>query len=638
MPSGLRSAFAVALLGALAVPSALPQAAPPPDAFGTKLQPLLSKYCMKCHGAGPKPKADLNLARFTSEGSIRENRKLWKELLNKLYTREMPPEDAQPQPTPEEREAMAKFIEQALDKVDPGAPKNAGRVVARRLNRIEYRCTVRDLLGVDFNPVGDFPSDDVGYGFDNIGDVLSLPPLLMEKYLAAAKRIAEFAVASKHKDRHVFITRPKPGAAAAPGKPSPARDAARECLSRLAARAFRRPVLADELERLLKLFDVGERMEGGDFEKAMKLPLRALLISPHFLFRIEPEGAGAGDSYALGPWEVASRLSYFLWSSMPDDDLFELARGGRLLDPKVLEGEVARMLQDPKAFALAQNFAPQWLQVRRLEEMKFDPSKFPLWSPDLRRDMVYEVVLFFEAVMTEDRSVLTFLDADFAFVNDRLAKLYGLPPVGDDSFKRVQLTDPRRGGILTMAAVLASTSDPNRTSLVKRGKWVLETILATPPPPPIPDAANLKEDPASAALPLRERMEKHRADPNCAGCHKRMDPIGFGFEHYDAIGAWRDTDQGRPIDSAAELPDGRKFKGPVELKNLLKEKKAEFVEGFAEKMLTYALGRGVEHYDGPAVKAIVDATAKKGYAFSALVAEVVKSYPFLNRQKDRGKK
>lgn len=630
----LNLASLLLLFGATGISESHPQSASPQDAFSGKLLPLLSKYCYKCHGLGAKPKADLNLTRFTSEAGIRDSRKVWKTLLTKVLTKEMPPDDFQPQPTQEERDTLSKFVEQALNKVDLSAPKVAGRVTFRRLNRTEYRNTVRDLLGVDFNPVGDFPHDDVGYGFDNIGDVLSTPPLLFEKYIAAARKIADQAVSSKDKDKLIFIARP--AGADAGGKPKSNRDIAKDVLTKLATRAFRRPVQSDELERLLKLYDAGEKQEGGDFEKAMKLPIRGILISPYFLFHVENEGGA--DTYPLGPYEVASRMSYFLWSSMPDDELLDVAKSGKLLDPKVLEAQTRRMIEDPKSYALAENFAPQWLQIRRLEDMRFDPAKYPNIDSGLKKDMIQEAVLFFHEVMKEDFTILVFIDVNFTFVNDRLARFYGIPSPGGSEFQRVKLTDPRRGGILTMAAVLAATSDPDRTSLVKRGKWVLETILASPPPPPIPDAANLKDDPEAAKLPLRQRMEKHRTDPNCASCHKRMDPIGFGFENYDATGAWRDTDQGNAIDTAAEMPDGRKFSGPIELKKLLREKKSEFVEGFVEKMLTFALGRGVEHYDGQVVKTISDLTAKNDYSMTTLIVEIVKSYPFLYRQRDRGKK
>lgn len=630
-PGRLALLSAASLAGAwmlsLSAPAA--QNAPEPsldDQFQARVKPLLSAYCYKCHGPQLKPKADLNLTKYQTERSVRENRKLIKEVLVKIHTLEMPPEGS-PQPKPEERKLITDWFEAALNRVDPNAPKTAGRVVCRRLNREEYRRTVRDLLGVDFDPTKDFPADDLGYGFDTVGDVLSLPPLLMEKYLAAARVIADRAVQGKERDRFVFVSRP--GGAKKP------RDAAREILTRLASRAFRRPAAADEVERLVKLFDVGEKHEP-EFERAMALPLRALLVSPHFLFRVE---GGAGDGVQpLTDWELATRLSYFLWSSMPDDELFELARKGALKDPAVLEAQAVRMLKDPRAAALAENFAPQWLQVRRLEEIQFDPKLFPAFDARLREDMIREVVLFFEAVLREDRSVLDLLDADFTFVNDRLARHYGLAVSPGSGFQRVKLPDGRRGGVVTMAAVLAATSDPDRTSPVKRGKWVLEAILGTPPPPPVPDAANLKPEPDDARLTLRQRMERHRRDPNCASCHSRMDPIGFGLENFDALGAWRDRDGNLPLDVSATLPDGRTFKGPVELKNLLKERKDDFVACLVEKLMTYGLGRGVEYFDHPVVDEIVRAAARGGYRFSTIVTGIVKSYPFMNRQKERGKR
>ena len=634
---GTSGLFVALILGAIGTAPLHPQAsAPAQDSFAAKVQPLLSKYCFKCHGSAAKPKADLNLTTYSSEASIRGNRKMWKELLNKLRTKEMPPDDFQPQPTQDERDTLVKYVETALAKVDLNAPKTAGRVTCRRLNRTEYRNTVRDLLGVDFNPVGDFPHDDVGYGFDNIGDVLTMSPLLLEKYVAAARKIADQALSGKDKDKLIFIAKPGGGEAAAGAKPKTNRDIAREVLTKLAFRAFRRPPQGDEIERLLKLYDAGEKLEGGDFEKAMKLPIRGLLISPYFLFRVEVE-QGA-DTYALGAYEVANRMSYFLWSSMPDDELFDIAKSGKLLDPKVLDAQTRRMIEDPKSISMAENFAPQWLQIRRLEDMRFDSAKFPGMDTQLKKDMIQEAVLFFHEVMTQDFTILVFVDVNFTFLNDRLARHYGLPGPGGSGFQKVKLTDPRRGGVLTMGAVLAATSDPDRTSLVKRGKWVLETIMASPPPPPIPDAANLKDDPEAVKLPLRQRMEKHRSDPNCASCHKRMDPIGFALENYDAIGVWRDQDQGKPIDTAADFPDGSKVNGVLELKKMLWNKKGEFVEGFTEKMLTFALGRGVEYYDGAVVKTIADACAKNDYSMTTLMVEIVKSYPFLYRQKDRGKR
>ncbi len=582
------------------------------EAFKSKVQPLLQKYCYTCHGA-TKPEGEFNITKFTSEKSVQEARAAWKEVLTKLHTREMPPKE-KPQPTPAERATITDWIEATLDKLDESGKRQAGRVPPRRLNRTEYRNTVRDLLGVDFNPNADFPADDIGYGFDNIGDVLSLPPLLMEKYVTASKKIADLAI----KEKLIFIT--------TPDKEKTKRDAAKTILTKLASRAYRRPVAGDEVDKLLKLYDVGEKNEAS-FEAALKLPIRALLVSPHFLFRIEPDGAA--ETNAVSEFELASRLSYFLWSTMPDDELFEEARKGTLR--KNLDAQVLRLLKDPKSIELAENFATQWLQVRRLEAMKFDPAKFPGYDPDLRDAMLKEVVLFFDSIVRDDRPIYDLVDADYTFLNERLAKHYGIDSVGD--FKRVKLTDRRRGGVLTMAAVLAATSDPNRTSIVKRGKWVLESILGIEPPPPIPDAANLKEDKEGGAMTLRQRMEKHRADPNCAGCHAKMDPIGFGFENYDATGAWREKDGDIALDTAATLPDGKSFKGPIELKDILKARKAEFLGCFIEKLLTYGLGRGVEYFDGVAVKEIAAAATKLDAKFSAVIIEIVKSYPFQNRQR-----
>ena len=590
--------------------------------FRDKIRLLMGKYCYKCHGPQLRPKADLNLTRYQTELKVRQRRKLFKEVVTKLQTLEMPPEKAK-QPSAQERLLMVQWITAALNKVDRSAKKTPGRVVARRLNRTEYRNTVKDLLGVDYPGVENFPSDDLGYGFDNIGDVLSLPPLLMENYLVAADRIMDQVVANND-SKLVFIARPT-------GEQDK-RDAARKVLEHVASRAFRRPVLAAEVAKMLKLFDEAAKQEDS-FEKAMKLPLLSTLISPHFIFRIEPNARPGGSIAPLNGFEIASRLSYFLWSTMPDAELTAAAKQGRLKDPKDLESQVRRMLKHPKASEFARNFTPQWLQVRRLEEMQFDRGKFSGYNEQLRDAMIQETVLFFQAIMKEDRSVLEFLDADFTFVNGALARHYGISG-GGAGFQRVKLTDPRRGGILTMAAVLASTSDPNRTSPVKRGKWVLEAVLNQPPPPPIPSAANLRSRPDDRSLTLRQRMERHRQDPNCAPCHNRMDPIGFGLENYNAVGAWRTNDDGKPLDTKAKLPSGESFSGPVELKAILKKRKKEFVEALTTKMMTYALGRGPEPSDVLIIEEIAANVAKDGYTFSTLVLEIAKSYPFRYRQRD----
>jgi hypothetical protein len=706
----------------------------------------------------------------------------------------MPPEKEK-QPTDAERAKLIAWVKSlsANDAPDPG------RVTVRRLNRFEYNNTIRDLVGIDFKPADDFPDDDVGNGFDNIGDVLSLPPLLMEKYLIAADQILEraivldapeievdlttwdysldgkakdkpapdpeakgkvegltlteagelhglvaFPVAGKYSlkvkaasepvgtepaqlgvkidgkmvaDTRVMPKRPAPVALtidaprglhvvsvcfmnpfsepppaepakdvkpAAPaikskkpagprvralqlvsleikgprqGTPGPAhrsifiakpdaknkdqaaaeRDAAKQIVSHFASRAYRRPVSEVQLDRLLGLYDVAAK-NGQVFEDRVRLALKGVLVSPSFLFRTEPDRPAkeANGAYALDGWEIASRLSYFLWSTMPDQALFDLARQGKLTNPEVIRQEVARMLKDPKARALVDSFASQWLQLRKMETIAPDTKVFPEFTPEIRKAMYDESMSYIEAIMREDRSVLELIDSDYTYLNDKLAKLYGIPGVVGNQFRKVQLTDRNRGGLLGQGAVLAITSMPGRTSPVKRGKWVMEEILGDPPPPPPPLVESLEkqaEHAEVAKLSLRERMEKVRADPTCASCHRVMDAIGFGLENFDALGRWRDKDDaGGALDTAGKMPSGASFRNPVELKRIFMEAKDQFAGNMAEKLLTYALGRGVEHYDGPTVDRIVAAMGKNDYRFSVLVAEVATSYPFLNRR------
>lgn len=531
---------------------------------------------------------------------------------------------------------------------------------ARRLNRYEYNATIRDLLATPFQPAADFPADDSGYGFDNIASVLSLSPALMEKYLAAAEKIARaaiipptppqpsaqrFAATDFHfkvdfeGDYNVLIAvhgRPDPlnmvfsvdGVPAAtlppdasgfaefrirfgPGNPRLRVDSphlsyvelrgpyhpatpplpesyrrvfrcghapghhtlacARPNLADLARRAYRCPVTSDEIDGLMRFVQQAETIDQG-----MQLAVEAVLVSPRFLFRIEPAGA-------LADFQFASRLSYFLWSSMPDEELFQLAAQHRLRDPQILRAQIHRMLLDPKSRALVDNFGGQWLETRNLDSLQPDPAKFPEFNNELRHDMQQETRLFFQSILRGDAPISEFLSANYTFLNQRLAALYGIPNIEGAQFRRVDLPpDSHRGGILTQASVLTVSSYPARTSPVIRGKWILQNLLDSPPPPPPPNVPNLDETALGATATMRERLEQHRANPACKGCHARMDPLGFSLENYDAIGRWRTHDGDAPIDAGD---------GPDALKQLLLKDQDRFARCLASKLMTYALGR-----------------------------------------------
>ncbi len=743
-------------------------AAPPSDSFDAQVRPVLAKYCIRCHGA-TKPKGDLRLDKFQGPIDVTRERATWEGVLENLESQAMPPE-GQPAPTAEERERVVRWIDAALKRVDSTGQRDPGRVTMRRLNRVEYNNTIRDLVGIKFHPADDFPSDDVGYGFDNIGDVLSLPTILMEKYLAAADKIVQSAIVTEEskkspakyftgeklkapgkayvnengmqtlasngeistafhfpkdgdyvfrirasgsqagdepakmelrvadREPYKFTVKAEPAAPQVyqarfqvkagqrrvavaftndfydekapkgrqdrnlfvdsleikgpvnldaaelpethkrivtqrPSKPAEFEACARDVLRKFATRAFRRPVRQDEVDRLVKLA-VLARDQGDSYERGIQLAVQAVLVSPHFLFRVEMDSdPSKQEPHYLNDYELASRLSYFLWSSMPDEALLAQAKRGDLRQREVLAGHVRRMLADAKSEALVQNFAGQWLQTRNLSVIAPDEDKFPGFDDALRGAMQRETELFFAAILREDRSVLDFLDADFTFVNERLARHYGMAGVSGKEFRRVKLADHRRGGVITLSGVLAVTSNPTRTSPVKRGKWILENILGTPPPPPPPMVAELKDDERTALSgTLRQRMEKHRADPNCASCHARMDPLGFGLENFDAVGAWRTQEGKFPIDSSGTLPGGQSFRGPAELKTILKTRKGDFTRCLTEKMLTYALGRGLEYHDKYAVEQITLGLARDNYRLASLIREITTSEPFQMRQ------
>ena len=405
---------------------------------------------------------------------------------------------------------------------------------------------------------------------------------------------------------------------------------AKKIISALTRRAYRRPVTDNDLETLIGFYQLG-RNNNGNFEMGIEAAIQRILASPEFLFRFEPDPVGIADNtpYKLGDLQLASRLAFFLWSTIPDDQLLAVATEGKLKDPTVLDQQVKRMLADPRAQALVTNFADQWLYLRNLKNIQPDFQNFPDFDDNLRQAMRRETELFVGSIIKEDRSALDLLNADYTFVNERLARHYGIPNIYGTDFRRVQIADPARRGLLGQASILTVTSMPNRASPVNRGKWILTNLLGTPPTPPPPGVPALKENEAGdKKLSVRERMEAHRADPTCAGCHKVMDPLGFSLENFDAVGQWRNTDDGSKIDPAGTLFNGAKVAGPVELRSALTANPEIFTGVLTERLMTYALGRGVEYSDMPAIRAILKDAAHNDYRFSSIVLGIVKSTPF----------
>lgn len=729
---------------------------------------FINENCVACHNEKAKT-ADISLEGLDFE-NVSRHANIWEKVLRKVRTRQMPPA-GMPQPAAATVKSFVTWLESSLDAAAKANP-DPGRPAVHRLNRAEYSNAIRDLLAVDIKPGLSLPVDDSGYGFDNIGEVLTLSPALLEKYMSAARRISRLAIGDltikptedrfapprmarneRVSDDLPFASRggmsfqyyfphdaeyqlriktpgenaryyetrlpvkaglhtigvafPREGAKPEPPLPAfgrrpqgppmgpvgtvpmdmrldgarikrfevsentnidvfiingpfnatgrgstPSRDkificrptnaneeepCAKKILANLTRRAFRRPVTEAELNPLLAFYAEGRK--NGDFDSGIQSALEALLISPDFLFRIErdPRTATLQRAYRLTDVELASRLSFFLWSSIPDDELLTLAEQGKLKDATVLHQQVRRMLDDPKSQAFVSNFGGQWLYLRNLDTITPDPDLFPTFDEGLRRSFRRETELFFESILRENRSVFDLLSADYSFLNQRLAEHYGVPGVYGSQFRRVKLNDPNRGGLLGQGSILTVTSYPNRTSVVQRGKWILENLLGAPPPPPPPDVPDLKPHGKDGRLlSMREQMDMHRANPICASCHARMDPIGFALENYDAVGRWRTKDAGAVIDASGKLPDGTKFTGPNELKKiLLTANRDEFVATVTEKLLTYALGRGLEHYDSPTVRSIMRETAPDNYRLPSLISAIVKSTPFQMRRGEK---
>jgi len=736
------------------------------DRFQRQVLPLLERYCFECH-TQENAKGGIALDRFDDQAAAVKDNKTWLRVRDALEGHAMPPGN-EPQPSSNERNDVMAWIEDDFLAAQCGQHAGSAPMVLRRLNRQEYNNTIRDLLGLDLRLADDFPADEIGFGFDNVGSALNISPVHVEKYLDAAERAMDQAIRLPNADHLApmeligLSTYPllpkgavefehslKPGryvadfslvrvgidesvppprlivgfgkdqrtveavrvqdetvvyhywlnveagdqqvrVALAPGQaetlnvanpkeigsnvsgdqryggkrglhvdslvvrgPLPLEPArvpdchrqifftrpehgdqsrlttAQRIIARFAERAFRRPVEADEVERLLRIYRLAHD-RGESFERGVQLALTSILASPQFLFLIEPD-SGTATAVAERPlteYELASRLSYFLWSSMPDDELFREARAGTLRTN--LRHQVVRMLDDSRSASLVENFAGQWLQLRRLAAVTPDRELFPSFDDQLRAAMRQESEQYLTHILRNNRSVLELLDSSYTFVNEALAKHYGIEGVSGKDFRRVELKDHRRGGVLTQASILTLTSNPNRTSPVKRGQWILQQVLGTPPPPPPPDVPKLDETPQAAdASSLRERTELHRANPQCASCHQQMDPLGFALENYDAIGRWRTKDGPFPIDPSGELVGGRKFADAQELKQVLGTTAAKtFTRAFVKNLMTYALGRGLEVQDYCTLEEIRKQLVEDDYRIRSVVFGIVESRAF----------
>ena len=616
-----------ALVCLLCLAAARPAAA---DGFARHAGPLLQKYCLECHGP-EAPRGGIEIHTLDSGDAALRHHRFLENIAFEIEQGYMPPDDeTDVLPTPAERETMVREINAVLAQLKTGKfPPNPGRTTIRRLNRNEYNHTVRDLFGIPFAAGQNFPADGAGgEGFDNVGDALFIPPVLMEKYFEASRHVIETLYSNPAALDRILVVKPSE-------RLTP-REAALGTLRYHATLAFRNRVTDDDLASMIALFEKNLKA-GMDFAAAIRPSLQSILLHPAFLFRIEEDREGE-DQWRISEFELATRLSYFIWASMPDRQLFKLADEGKLSDPAILRAETERLLADPRAGALSRHFAGQWLGFDAIRDtVEPDPERFPTFTPSLRSSMYRESVEFFSHLIRENRPLTELIHADYAFVNAELARHYGIAGVSGDQLQKINLSDKHRGGVIGQASILTATSAPLRTSPVLRGKWILETLLGTPPPPPPPDAGELPADDRSLeGLSFRERLEQHRTQASCAGCHEKIDPLGFGLENFDAIGRWRTTDaNGAPIDSLATLPGDISFSTPAELKGLLLAADELFLRNVSRKMLAYSLGRPLEYYDEPVVTDLVKTLRVHDLKSRELVHAIVASKPFQYRSAKR---
>ena len=608
------------------------------EEFTDEIRPILEKNCFECHSP-EKHKGDLILTTYTNYTQVSETRETWQKVLEMVQAFEMPPKGKKelnfgdhgkllrwlrrlPKPERPDCDQIAS---------DRTASFYKGYVMSRRLNRAEYHNTLRDLLGVELHLEHLLPADGGGgEGFDTSGNALFTSSIHIEKYLAAAEAAFDAVLPAKPATLDPQFEQARSRILiAVPSRKLPPREAARRIIGAFARKAFRRPVMQEETERLLIFFDRGQK-RGDKFVPSVRLALTAVLISPHFLFLAEPE-PGTEGVHKLDAIPLASKLSYFLWSTMPDEELLALAETGKLLDEQTYREQVSRMLHDPKAQALGERFALQWLDLDRLgTEVRPDAKTFPEFDDQLSESMRQEVVSYFNYIVEKDRPLLDLIDSNYTFVNQRLARVYGLTNASD-RLQKVSLTDRNRGGIVGMAAVHAATSFPLRTSPVLRGKWLMESFLGDKVKPPPPDVPALEQSGSATNLSLREQLEKHRTKSECASCHDKIDPLGFGLENFDVLGRWRDTDGGHPIDAQGTLPSGQTFTGPTGLKNLLMDRKDDIMKHLVRKMTGYAFGRELNQFDQCVVDRTMEALQKNNYRASVLIEQIAMSFPFRHR-------
>ncbi len=608
------------LISALALATAQAQ-----DLSLTEAQPFLKSYCAGCH-SGKVGAAGFSIAQVSPSAGTQGQADRWTRIAARVRNSEMPPLGSRA-PSLTERENFLKLVSDALHTEACGAGVTPGIAPLRRLNRNEYTATVRELLNIHMDAGHDLPADGAGgEGFDNAAETLFLSPVHAEKYMDAAKRALEFAVRDSRARSRIGIIAPGPGVSSV--------QAARQLLQGFLPRAFRRPVTGPEAEPYLALFRAAQ-LQKKNYEDSVVYMLRGVLMSPQFLFLAEMPNPGP-EKRLLNDYALASRLSYFLWGSMPDEMLFDLAEMGKLQQPEVLEEEVGRMLRSPKSMGFINSFVSQWLGIRELgHEFVPDAKLFPNYASDveLQADIGFQPAVFFHALLSNNESILDLLDSNWTITTKKLSTLYKLDlkmrAENQEQPHRVALPPgSHRGGLLGMSAVLAVSSYPYRTSPVLRGKWVLDSLLGTPPLPPPPNVPSLDTHGTGTPQTIRERLAQHRADPACAGCHSRIDPLGFALENYDALGQWRTEEAGKAIDNTGELPDGTKFAGADEFRTVLMNKKDLFVRNLTNRMLGYALGRGLTRQDSCTVDAIVNELAANGYKSQTLVQAIVMSQPF----------